>query len=134
MIASLETARNRIRVLIPNACLTLLLSLVDFASRYSRDLYPSPGLQRTLGHGAQVPIASQRARVWDVLARVDDVDFHLGVELEACQELGCNEEVLTCALLAGNVHHALMDHAFIARVHALVDLVDDAEGGLGKVL
>lgn len=69
-----------------------------------------------------------------MLTRVDDMNFHFRVELEACQELGCNEEVLTCALLAGNVYHALMHHAFIARVHALVDLVDNAEGGLGKVL
>lgn len=29
--------------------------------------------------------------------------------------------------LAGDVNHAGVDHALVARVHALVDLVDDAE-------
>lgn len=35
---------------------------------------------------------------------------------------------------AGNLHHALMHHALVARVHALVDLVDDTEGRLGHGL
>lgn len=37
-------------------------------------------------------------------------------------------------LAAGNLDHAFVDHALVAGVHALVDLVDDAEGGLGHGL
>jgi hypothetical protein len=62
-----------------------------------------------------------------MFTRVDDMDLHFGVELEARQQLGRNEEVLTCTLLARNVHHALVHHAFVTRVH-------DAEWRLGEVL
>ena len=31
----------------------------------------------------------------------------------------------------GDIHHPLMYQPFVARVHALIDLVDDAEGGTG---
>lgn len=37
-------------------------------------------------------------------------------------------------LPTGNLDHSFMDHAFVSRVHALVDLVDDAEGGLSHGL
>lgn len=33
-----------------------------------------------------------------------------------------------------DIHHSLMHQPFVARVHALVDLVDDAEGGTGQSL
>jgi len=35
---------------------------------------------------------------------------------------------------AGDIHHAFMDKALIAGVHALVDFVDDAEGRTGERL
>lgn len=69
-----------------------------------------------------------------MLSRIDDMDLHLGMELEASQELWCNKEILACAFLARNVYHALMYHAFVARVHTLIDFVDDAEGRLGEIL
>lgn len=69
-----------------------------------------------------------------MLATRDTMHRHLGVKLEAVEQLGCNEEVLACALAAGDVDHAAVHHAFVARVHALVDLVDNAEGGAGEVL
>lgn len=53
---------------------------------------------------------------------------HLGIVAQACKQLGGDEEVLAGVLPAGNLNHALVDHAFVARVHTLVDLVDHAEG------
>lgn len=69
-----------------------------------------------------------------MFSRVNNVDLHLGVKLEARQKLRGDEEVLARARLAGDVDHALVDHAFVAGVHALVDFVDDAEGGAREVL
>jgi hypothetical protein len=69
-----------------------------------------------------------------MFARIDNMYLHLGMKLEASQEFGCDKEILTCTLLASNVDHALMHHAFIARVHTLVDLVDDTERRLGEIL
>jgi hypothetical protein len=37
-------------------------------------------------------------------------------------------------LATGNLDHALVYHALVAGVHALVNLVDDAEGRLGEGL
>lgn len=65
---------------------------------------------------------------------INDVNGHLGVELQARQELRCDQEVLAGALLAGDVDHALVHHALVTRVHALVDFVDNAEGCLGEIL
>lgn len=47
---------------------------------------------------------------------------------------GRDEEILARVFAAGDFHHALVDHALVARVHALVDLVDDAEGRLRQGL
>lgn len=69
-----------------------------------------------------------------MLARINNVDFHLGVELEASQKLWCDKEILTCAFLARNVDHAFMYHALIPRVHTLIDFVNDTEGRLGEIL
>jgi len=52
---------------------------------------------------------------------------HSAIVLEAVQQLGGDEEVLRSMFLAGDVNDAGVDHALVARVHALVDLVDDAE-------
>ena len=40
----------------------------------------------------------------------------------------------TTVAAAGNVDEPLVHHPLVARVHALVYLVDDAEGGLGEGL
>lgn len=69
-----------------------------------------------------------------MLAAGDAQDAHLGVVAQAREQLGRDEEVLARVLAAGNLHHALVHHALVARVHALVDLVDDAEGRLGHGL
>lgn len=62
-----------------------------------------------------------------MLAGGDAEDAHAGVVAQAGEELGGDEEVLGGVLAAGDLDHALVDHALVARVHALVDLVDDAE-------
>lgn len=69
-----------------------------------------------------------------MFAAGDAQDAHLGVVAEAREELGRDEEVLRRVLAARNLDHALVHHALVAGVHALVDLVDDAEGGLGHGL
>ncbi len=63
----------------------------------------------------------------DVLARGDAEDAHALVVAQAGEQLGRDEEVLARVLAAGDLDHALVHHALVARVHALVDLVDDAE-------
>ena len=65
-----------------------------------------------------------------VLARGNAEDAHALVVAEAREQLGGDEEVLRRVLAAGDLDHALVHHALVARVHALVDLVDDAEGRL----
>lgn len=69
-----------------------------------------------------------------MLAARDAMDLHLGMELEVVEEFGRDEEVLAGVLLARNVDHAFVHHALVARVHALVDFVDDAERGPREVL
>lgn len=59
---------------------------------------------------------------------------HLGIITQSRQKLGCDEEVLRCVLAAGNLHHTLVDHAFVSGVHTLIDLINDAEGGLSHRL
>ena len=88
----------------------------------------------------------------------DDAQYpHTRFVDQSAKKLRCDQEVLTApasphlivafvvvgvgvgsggggvALGTGNIHQALMHHAFIARVHTLVDFVDDAEwrGGEG---
>lgn len=69
-----------------------------------------------------------------MFSRIDDMNLHLGMKLETSQELWGDKEILACTLLAGNVYHALMHHSFIARIHTLIDLVNDTERRLGEIL
>lgn len=69
-----------------------------------------------------------------VLPAGDAKHPHLGIVPQTREQLGRDEEVLARVLAAGNLDHALVDHAFVAGVHALVDFVDDAEGRLGHGL
>lgn len=80
------------------------------------------------------PKAELRSILGHVLPAGDAQHPHLGIVPQAREQLGCDEEVLARVLAAGNLNHALVDHALVAGVHALVDLVDDAEGGLGHGL
>lgn len=57
----------------------------------------------------------------------DAEDAHAGVVAEAGEEFGGDEEVLAGVLAAGDLDHALVHHALVARVHALVDLVHHPE-------
>lgn len=59
---------------------------------------------------------------------------HLGIVPQPREELRRDEEVLGRVLTAGDFHHAFVDHALVAGVHALIDLVDDAERGLSHGL
>lgn len=59
---------------------------------------------------------------------------HALVVPEPRQELGRDEEVLAVVLAAGNLDHAVVDHAFVAGVHALVDLIDYSEWRLRAAL
>lgn len=59
---------------------------------------------------------------------------HALVVPETRQELGCDEEVLTVVLATGNLDHAVVDHALVAGIHALVDLIDYAERRLRAAL
>ena len=56
--------------------------------------------------------------------------LHTAIVFETGQQLGRDEEVLTGVLFAGDIDHALVHHALVARVHSLVDFVDEAEGRL----
>jgi hypothetical protein len=96
-----------------------------------------------------------------IFARSNAVDGHLGVELKAAEKFGRDEEVLAPASAvftgggAGNGDQACVDEAgvyvscvvsfgawerergdqpFVARVHALVDLVDESERCTGETL
>lgn len=60
----------------------------------------------------------------------DAQDSHAFIIPQTGQELGRDQEVLTRVFAAGDLNHALVDHTLVARVHALVDLVHDAERGL----
>jgi len=69
-----------------------------------------------------------------MFATVNYMHRHLLVKFEAGEEFGCHEKVLACPFLTCDIDHALVHHALIARIHALIDLVDDAEGRLREVL
>lgn len=62
-----------------------------------------------------------------VLPALDTQHLHPAIIPQAREELRRDEEVLARVLAARDLHHALVHHALVARVHALVDLVDDAE-------
>lgn len=79
----------------------------------------------------KAPSEVERAAVgWHVLPTRDDERPHPTMVLEAWKELGRDEEVLARVLVARDLDHATVHHALVPRVHALVDLVDDAERGL----
>lgn len=65
-----------------------------------------------------------------VFAARDAQNTHPFVIRESRQQLGRNEEILACVLVAGDFDHATMHHTLISRIHTLVDFVNDAEGGL----
>lgn len=69
-----------------------------------------------------------------VLAAGNAKHAHLGVVPQAGEELRSDEKVLARVFAARNLHHALVHHALVAGVHALVDLVDDAKGRLRERL
>ena len=66
-----------------------------------------------------------------ILSRSDTMHLHIRVILQIRQKLGRDEEILWRVFWASDIHHAWMHHTFVARVHSLVDLVDDAEGCAG---
>lgn len=97
-------------------------------------MYHSKKVQRDLGGGANSPLNTDELPEVElatlgghVLARGDAEDAHALVVAQAGEQLGRDEEVLRRVLAAGDLDHALVHHALVARVHALVDLVDDAE-------
>lgn len=55
------------------------------------------------------------------------MNHHPLMIFQAWKELWRNQEVLAGVLTARDVHHALVDHSFVARIHTLIDLVDDSE-------
>lgn len=69
-----------------------------------------------------------------MLAGSDAQDVHSFVVSQAREEFRRDQEVLRCVLAAGDLHHTLVHHALIARVHTLIDFVDDAERSLGHRL
>ena len=62
-----------------------------------------------------------------MLATCNTQNAHLWIVAQAGEEFGCDEEVLACVLTAGDLDHALVDHALVARIHTLIDLVYNAE-------
>lgn len=72
----------------------------------------------------QVPV------IGHVLATGDAEYAHALVVIETREELGRDKEVLARMFVARNLDHAPVHHALVSGVHSLVDLVDDAEGGL----
>lgn len=69
-----------------------------------------------------------------MLAACNAEDAHLGVIAQTREELRGDEEVLARVFATCDLYHTLVNHAFVAGVHSLVDLVDDAERGLGHGL
>jgi hypothetical protein len=62
-----------------------------------------------------------------VLTTCNAQDFHSLVIPKTCKQLWGDEEVLACVLLASNLNHAFVNHPLVARVHALIDLIDNTE-------
>lgn len=95
----------------------------------STDALPHPH-----GQSRQAPEIEIRALIRHVLAARNAMDFHLGMELQVIEQLRGNEEILARSFRTGNVDHAFVHHALVARVHTLVDLVDNTEWRAGKTL
>mmetsp|Transcript_5573 Transcript_5573/g.14273 ORF Transcript_5573/g.14273 Transcript_5573/m.14273 type:complete len:475 (+) Transcript_5573:229-1653(+) len=96
---------------------------------------PSSRLHLVRGRGGQqVP---QRELLRDVLGPgpVEDVEHaHVLVEGQLRQQLGREQEALRRVGLAGRLHQLLEHLALVVGVHALVDLVHNAEGALRHAL
>lgn len=86
---------------------------------------------------------------WHVLATGDAVHLHARVVLEVREQLWCDEKVLRGVLGTGNIDNpgvnqpircqsessaSMTDSPFVAWVHALVDLVNNAERGARQAL
>lgn len=69
-----------------------------------------------------------------MLTACDTQHPHLGIVPQPGQEFGRDEEILRSMLPTGDLDHAFVHHAFVARVHSLINLINDAEGGLGQAL
>jgi len=69
-----------------------------------------------------------------MLPAVYYMSFHQFVIAKPCEEFRCDEKVLTCVFVASDFNHTFMNHTLVSRIHALVDLVDDAEWRLRKRL
>lgn len=99
-----------------------------------RSSAPDDALAHSERHLGQLLEVEIDTLIRHVFAARDAVHFHLGVEFQVVEQLGRHKEVLARALAARNVDHALVHHALVARVHALIDLVDDAEWRARKLL
>jgi len=69
-----------------------------------------------------------------VLATGNAEHTHALVITQPCQELGRDQEVLRCVLSARDLDHTFVNHTLVARVHTLVDLINDSERCLGHGL
>lgn len=58
---------------------------------------------------------------WKPLAIVHAQDLHSLVVLEVRKQLGCNEEILSCIVFAGDVDHTIVHDAFCTLIHSLQD-------------
>ena len=72
--------------------------------------------------------------VWHVLTARDTMNLHLLMELQVIEQLRRDQEILACTLGTCNVHHALVNHALVAWVHTLIDLVHNTERRARKTL
>lgn len=86
--------------------------------------------------GVLVQPRAERPKAWDVTAgrrdertAVDNQYLHVPMVVEASEELGRDNKVLThIVFLAGDPHHRIVNLAFALGVHTLIDLVDEAKG------
>lgn len=95
------------------------------------NLANAPHSQRLLRKRAeiQLPMISRH-----VLPTGNAMNLHVLMIRQSRQQLRRDQEVLARVLGAGDLHHAGVDETLVARVHALVNLVDDAEGRTGERL
>ncbi len=91
---------------------------------------------------AYLPAALARPSVivnsWHVFTARDAMDLHARMKLETVQQLRGDQEVLTAACVgaviaspvvaAGDIDHAFVHDALVARIHPLIDLIHDPEG------
>ena len=80
--------------------------------------------ERLLRQHLEVQLSMIRGHI---LSTGNAMDLHVRMIFETIEQLRSDQEVLTCVLGASDVHHARVDEALVARIHPLVDLVDDSE-------